>query len=543
MISTTKYELNNHLGNVMAVISDRKIARDTSANDTVDYYEPDVLLTFDYSPFGAPLHARSFSKEVCHDTTFTMIVEDLNTNFDDGTTQGWTELGNTSLTVTSGGQLQAEKNGGGQTMGCTNSFMATSGVVYDFSIFIEKGSCNSAASILLEVLDPNNTVIYTQTLTSGAQTYSTQFTANVTGAYTINVTRIGNSSNCYFLIDDALVTHEEEVNELVCDNYGTYRFRFNGKEQDGEFSGDGNNYNYGFRIYNPRLGRFLSVDPLYKEYPWYTPYQFSGNTPIQAIDLDGLEILDFRSFYRLKVEKTEIGISYDLSPKNDGSEPAYFRKKNINLSPVNISYVIHKDYVPDLAIVPSSTKNDILYSSTQKQIDEQMGRKTFSGNQQAQKFIKFNNNYKPAKGNAIAKGIEFLAKYIYNLNMQEKDNAYTDLENVKQAFFTAYKWVQEDIAILKKNNGQAKFDDFINGLGVTQVQVEEALIQYIVDGTFENPVEATNMQSANRRREFGDFITKTGDAILKDAPKTDSFQNIERESKEAGKETKSNSGE
>jgi hypothetical protein len=25
------------------------------------------------------------------------------------------------------------------------------------------------------------------------------------------------------------------------------------------------------------------------EYPWYTPYQFAGNTPIQAIDLDGLE--------------------------------------------------------------------------------------------------------------------------------------------------------------------------------------------------------------------------------------------------------------
>jgi hypothetical protein len=33
----------------------------------------------------------------------------------------------------------------------------------------------------------------------------------------------------------------------------------------------------------------LSTDPLTKDYPWYTPYQFAGNTPIQAIDLDGLE--------------------------------------------------------------------------------------------------------------------------------------------------------------------------------------------------------------------------------------------------------------
>ncbi len=68
-----------------------------------------------------------------------------------------------------------------------------------------------------------------------------------------------------------------------------YRYGFNGKEKDNEVSGNGNSYDYGFRIYNPRLGKFLSVDPLSKDYPWFTTYQFAGNTPIQAIDLDGLE--------------------------------------------------------------------------------------------------------------------------------------------------------------------------------------------------------------------------------------------------------------
>jgi uncharacterized protein RhaS with RHS repeats len=43
------------------------------------------------------------------------------------------------------------------------------------------------------------------------------------------------------------------------------------------------------RIYDGRLGRFLSVDPIAKKYPMLTPYQFASNTPIQAIDLDGLE--------------------------------------------------------------------------------------------------------------------------------------------------------------------------------------------------------------------------------------------------------------
>ncbi|MCW3094074.1 MAG: hypothetical protein JWP81_5143 [Ferruginibacter sp.] len=68
-----------------------------------------------------------------------------------------------------------------------------------------------------------------------------------------------------------------------------YRYGFNGKEKDNETYGDGNEYDYGFRIYNPRLGRFLSMDPLTKSFPWYTPYQYAGNKPILCIDLDGLE--------------------------------------------------------------------------------------------------------------------------------------------------------------------------------------------------------------------------------------------------------------
>lgn len=37
------------------------------------------------------------------------------------------------------------------------------------------------------------------------------------------------------------------------------------------------------------MARFLSVDPLFQSYPWYTPYQFAGNRTIDGIDLDGLE--------------------------------------------------------------------------------------------------------------------------------------------------------------------------------------------------------------------------------------------------------------
>ena len=67
-----------------------------------------------------------------------------------------------------------------------------------------------------------------------------------------------------------------------------YRFGFNGQEDDRDW-GTQNIQDYGFRLYNPSIGKFLSEDPLAPEYPWYTPYQFAGNMPIQCIDLDGLE--------------------------------------------------------------------------------------------------------------------------------------------------------------------------------------------------------------------------------------------------------------
>jgi RHS repeat-associated protein len=70
-----------------------------------------------------------------------------------------------------------------------------------------------------------------------------------------------------------------------------YRYGFNGKEKDqaGEFSAGQTHYDYGFRIYNPVWGRFLSVDPLYPSYPWNSTYAFAQNDVVRSIDLDGGE--------------------------------------------------------------------------------------------------------------------------------------------------------------------------------------------------------------------------------------------------------------
>ncbi|MBT1706467.1 polymorphic toxin-type HINT domain-containing protein, partial [Chryseosolibacter indicus] len=94
---------------------------------------------------------------------------------------------------------------------------------------------------------------------------------------------------------------------------GKYRYGFNGKEKDDNGEWGSAVYDYGFRIYNPSIGKFLSVDPLTKEYPELTPYQFASNTPIQAIDLDGLEakkvFADFAKWF-----------GYDLSVDQDHAD-------------------------------------------------------------------------------------------------------------------------------------------------------------------------------------------------------------------------------
>ncbi|MBC6490653.1 RHS repeat domain-containing protein [Flavihumibacter stibioxidans] len=79
---------------------------------------------------------------------------------------------------------------------------------------------------------------------------------------------------------------------------GVYRYGFNGKENDNEVKGVGNQQDYGMRIYDTRLGRFLSVDPITMQYPMLTPYQFASNTPIQAIDFDGLEAVVTTFYYQ-----------------------------------------------------------------------------------------------------------------------------------------------------------------------------------------------------------------------------------------------------
>ncbi len=66
-----------------------------------------------------------------------------------------------------------------------------------------------------------------------------------------------------------------------------YRFGFNGMEKDNEVKGIGNSLDFGARIYDSRLGKWLSPDPYEFKYPKFSPYNFAMDNPIAFIDPDG----------------------------------------------------------------------------------------------------------------------------------------------------------------------------------------------------------------------------------------------------------------
>jgi RHS repeat-associated protein len=67
------------------------------------------------------------------------------------------------------------------------------------------------------------------------------------------------------------------------------RYFFQGQEMDDEVKGEGNSYDFGARMLDPRLGRWLSIDPKAAKFVSESPYIFVGNNPIIFIDPSGEE--------------------------------------------------------------------------------------------------------------------------------------------------------------------------------------------------------------------------------------------------------------
>jgi RHS repeat-associated protein len=95
-----------------------------------------------------------------------------------------------------------------------------------------------------------------------------------------------------------------------------YRFGFQKQEVDPEISSEGNSINFEYRMYDTRIGRMRSTDPITDKYPFYSPYSFSGNRVIDAIEQEGLEpiVLNGKLVgYKVQSGQGPLAIAKDLN--------------------------------------------------------------------------------------------------------------------------------------------------------------------------------------------------------------------------------------
>lgn len=300
------YELNNHLGNVHAVVTDNKIHYDTSANDTVDTYGPSLKAVFDYYPFGMLMPGRYVqdTSQQCMSLTYVWGgIPEINhaynkDHYPDG------------LIVAPDAGYNA------QPVGSATVVVGTIDEVEYYNVSATEISTGIEQTVQLNAGHAHTLVMNVQATTGDFNAYLSQYVngswqqissaaLNTAGQTSINFTPVGSSVRLQVLrttdggmeritmvpeYEGEFIGAEKTKTVTICNRpCDNYRFGFNGQEKDNEIKGIGNSINYLARIYDSRLGRFMSVDPLTSKFPYYTPYQFAGNTPIQAIDLDGAE--------------------------------------------------------------------------------------------------------------------------------------------------------------------------------------------------------------------------------------------------------------
>src|SRR5438046_4665843 len=108
-----------------------------------------------------------------------------------------------------------------------------------------------------------------------------------------------------------------------------YRYGFNGKDNDNEVKGEGNQLDFNNRVYDPRLSKWLSTEPLQGKYPFASPYAFVLNNPISFVDPDGKDIIigDYKNnaYWEALLVKTFSGkVEFKVKESQDGANNNLF---------------------------------------------------------------------------------------------------------------------------------------------------------------------------------------------------------------------------
>jgi len=287
------FELSNHLGNVMSVVTDKK----TSATGTV--------ISAEYFNQGA-------SNDWFTGGTYEYSTADANLKISSTLNNAWGV--NKNMTTIQGHQ---------------------------YEVRFDASDCEgSSTQWAISAKDEVNGTWYPATyFTTGAIVWSFTATSNTTrikfqlsdGAYVSE--QITPTYICLdnVLINDLDLAHYEADVISYSDYYpfgslmpgrnassGDYRYGFNGMEKDDEVKGStGSSYTTTWRQYDPRIARFMSVDPMALHYSWQSPYVALDNNPIWFIDPNGDKAVNAHEKSKNKLEGDVASKTTELEKMTD----------------------------------------------------------------------------------------------------------------------------------------------------------------------------------------------------------------------------------
>jgi RHS repeat-associated protein len=301
-VGDKRYELSNHLGNVLSVINDRKIVHEGMELQESAFFDQSAS---DWKPY--------LDAEVEVSKERSLYV-----------------LGNTA---------------GAGTIHIIEAYRE--GFSNILQLYVNRDSIPPARELLFTIKDvADNTILYTETIL-----HTKLVTASFTPAEGQKLAMIlelgpvveGQDERQYFHIDDYYLYSQPQTpddfvslfkpdvlsyndyypfgmivprnTERVIGDSG-YRYGFNGQEKDDEIKGEGNSLNYTYRMHDPRVGRFFAVDPLFRDYPWNSPYAFSENRVMDSHELEGLEKISVHVRSFIKAEMTEDPLNRDFHGDN-----------------------------------------------------------------------------------------------------------------------------------------------------------------------------------------------------------------------------------
>ena len=83
------------------------------------------------------------------------------------------------------------------------------------------------------------------------------------------------------------------------------KYTYNGKEFQDDLGV--NLHYYGFRVYDPAIARFTSVDPIADEFPHVSGFNYAENKPINGIDLHGLQFVGINPIWMTVASSSNAG--------------------------------------------------------------------------------------------------------------------------------------------------------------------------------------------------------------------------------------------